>query len=69
MSGIYPRTAGQINGPMINLIRPGLHILILQPSVLEQVKALEAARYAREQEEANRGAMEEKARRQQAHQQ
>ena len=34
-----------------------------------QVKALEAARYAEEQEEAHREAMEERARRKQAHQQ
>lgn len=53
----------------MNLIRPDLHTLILQPSVLEQVKALEAARYAKEQEEAHMEAMEEKARRRAAHQQ
>jgi hypothetical protein len=53
----------------MHLIRPGMHISVLQPSVLEQVKALEAARYVKEQEEAHREAREEKVRRRQAHQQ
>ena len=69
MSGIYIHTADQTPGPVMTLIRPNLHTLILQPSVLEQVKALEAARYAKEQEEAHTEAMEEKARRRAAHQQ
>ena len=69
MSGIYIHTANQTPGPVMNLIRPGMHISMLQPSVLEQVKVLEAARYEKEQEEAHREAMEEKARRRQAHQQ
>ena len=69
MSGIDLHAADQTPGPVMNLIRPGLHILMLQPLVLEQVKALEVARYAKEQEEAHIEAMEEKARRQAAHQQ
>ena len=41
----------------------------IQDDVWAQVKALEAARYAQEQESAHREAMEERARRKQAHQQ
>ena len=42
---------------------------IYQDGMWAQVKALEAARYAQEQESAHREAMEERARRKQAHQQ
>ncbi len=54
---------------MIKFIRPRWHKVTLETPVVEQVKALEAARYAKEQEEAHREAMAEKAHRREAHHQ